>query len=422
MKETVKAKEPGFSLVELLIAMVVTLVISGAIYALIASGQASFKREPEITDMQQNLRVAMSLIQRDIAIGGMGIPAWRQVFSRLDAVPGGKAMNGHGPNSTGLVAQADGVKAAINPNCPVDATGAGTGAADPGDSGCSDWLEIWGNDGLCPTLTACKGDTGSSVTTFEGLPPCLLQVLPGPVLLSGYNACVEISKGGTYPDGSLAKGAKDCPTEANVGATQCEGGVDFLPAGVDSAVSVMWADPPGGAKTGSCDGVAGNGHAVFPHGQAPAYNPPGGPLICVQHVLLIQVVLYQVAPDPADGVPSLWRTVTGTTGVAGKGQMVARGIEDMQIHYLDGSGVWQDLPKTLASPNYDDIVRQVRVTLSARTTGGAKLQGASKLAPGANAPMVIREQMTTIGTPRAALIALEAARDPVTGSPAPKWH
>src|SRR5262245_57302726 len=72
----------GFSLVELMIALVVTLVVSGAIYGLIASGQSAFKRDPEISDRQQNVRVAMAMIQRDLVEGGSGMVGNTQVFSQ----------------------------------------------------------------------------------------------------------------------------------------------------------------------------------------------------------------------------------------------------------------------------------------------------------------------------------------------------
>ena len=48
--------QAGFSLIELMVAMVVTLIVTGAIYGLLAGGQSAFRREPQLADRQQNTR------------------------------------------------------------------------------------------------------------------------------------------------------------------------------------------------------------------------------------------------------------------------------------------------------------------------------------------------------------------------------
>jgi prepilin-type N-terminal cleavage/methylation domain-containing protein len=89
----------GFSLIELITAMLITLIVSGAIYGLLAGGQNAFRREPELTDRQQNIRVAMSMIMRDVANAGAGMPPFVQTFTPgLDACSG--CPNGGAP--TGL--------------------------------------------------------------------------------------------------------------------------------------------------------------------------------------------------------------------------------------------------------------------------------------------------------------------------------
>ena len=71
----------GFSLVELMVAMLVTMIISSAIYGLMAGGQNAFRREPELSDRQQNIRVAMDMIMNDVANAGSGMPAFMQTFT-----------------------------------------------------------------------------------------------------------------------------------------------------------------------------------------------------------------------------------------------------------------------------------------------------------------------------------------------------
>ena len=125
---------------------------------------------------------------------------------------------------------------------------------------------------------------------------------------------------------------------------------------------------------------------------------------------------YRVAPDPdpADPVPSLWRSETGRYAADGSvalepgepgftvanspWQLVARGIEDMQIEYLDGNGVWSNEPPVVVTNDWATLVRQVRITLSARVTA-QNLQGETT-AGGGGAPNAIRGQLTTVITPR----------------------
>ncbi len=79
----------GFSIVELMIAMVVTLIVTGAVFGLLSGGQSAFKVQPERTDRQQNIRSALDLIIRDVASAGVGMPSFAQVFTPL--------VNGSGP-------------------------------------------------------------------------------------------------------------------------------------------------------------------------------------------------------------------------------------------------------------------------------------------------------------------------------------
>ena len=79
-------RERGFSLIELIVAMVITMLIMGSVYGLIAGGQNAFRREPELAERQQNIRMAMDLIMKDIANAASGLPTFVQAFTPgLDA-------------------------------------------------------------------------------------------------------------------------------------------------------------------------------------------------------------------------------------------------------------------------------------------------------------------------------------------------
>jgi prepilin-type N-terminal cleavage/methylation domain-containing protein len=79
--------QAGFSLIELVIALTVTLIISGAVYQLMTAGQTAFRKEPAMADRQQSIRLGMDLISQDIFKAGYGFPQFAQVFTdSLDAV------------------------------------------------------------------------------------------------------------------------------------------------------------------------------------------------------------------------------------------------------------------------------------------------------------------------------------------------
>lgn len=65
-----KIQNCGFTLVELLVAMVISLVVMGAIYGTFKSQQDSFVIQDQVTAMQQNLRSAMYTMSRDIQMAG----------------------------------------------------------------------------------------------------------------------------------------------------------------------------------------------------------------------------------------------------------------------------------------------------------------------------------------------------------------
>jgi type IV pilus assembly protein PilW len=367
----------GFSMVELLVAMLITIIISGAIYGLIAGGASAARREPAVADRQQNLRISMDLLTRDIQNAGNGVPAYLQLFAA--SLPGGVSMNGAGPQG---------------PNGPTDR------------------IQIRGNDGSCPSMTICDPGGGSSVATGTVLPPCFH--LPGPILVW------------TYPGNSSCSGCS----------------------------AVMWGCEPGPGTTNACSGAGTNGHVVFPHGQAPEYNPSGGPPFDADGMTSVGLYEWKVLID-AEGVPNLWRTSFDPASVTVSGRcaadnagsgfgwvMVARGIEDLQFQYMMqgnvGSGLeppvdpnddtttgWRNVsvdqalvPGTVigtgaVNNSFDPMltVRQVRITLGARTIGVGSLQGetTSPNTSMTSGRTALRESMTTVVSPRAALTMLSHA-------------
>jgi type IV pilus assembly protein PilW len=61
---------PGFTLLELLIAMVVGLVVLGAVYAVFTVQNTQLSNQESMTEMQQNARIAMEMMTREIGLAG----------------------------------------------------------------------------------------------------------------------------------------------------------------------------------------------------------------------------------------------------------------------------------------------------------------------------------------------------------------
>ena len=65
----------GFTLIEMMIAMAITLVVMAAIVALVNSAQAAFQAQNEVPDMQQRLRASIDMLSTDVrSAGGIEAP------------------------------------------------------------------------------------------------------------------------------------------------------------------------------------------------------------------------------------------------------------------------------------------------------------------------------------------------------------
>jgi prepilin-type N-terminal cleavage/methylation domain-containing protein len=366
-------RERGFSLVEMMVAMLITLIVSGAIYGLMAAGGNAFQREPELADRQQNIRVAMDSLTRDVYQAGAGLPTFSQVFSRQD--PAGACVAGL--NGCGVAGS-------------LGVTPAGTRA--PGDGGDpstnSDVLELVTIDERCPSQTVCSakaGGTANSFATREGVPACFN--LPGLALLTD-NVSVAIQ-----PASVVA------PMACDTGGSAARNGALQLAAPLAPWTSVLPLPT----------------QAV----------PPNQPVV---FVYAGRVVRYRIgnSTDTQDTAPALWRSASGryatdgstptepgVAGFTGAGlspwELVARGIEDLQVEYMGGDLVWRNRPPTSVNADWTSLVRKVRITLSARTSA-PNLQG--QTTAGGAGPNAVRGQLVTEIAPRASYGELQMANPP----------
>src|SRR5688500_3866091 len=63
----------GFSLVELLLAMAMTVSFGGAVMSLITAGQSMARMQPDAADVQQRARFALQTLGGELAIAGAGL-------------------------------------------------------------------------------------------------------------------------------------------------------------------------------------------------------------------------------------------------------------------------------------------------------------------------------------------------------------
>ena len=66
--------EAGFSLIEVMSALVILAIAMTAVFATFISQQKSFTMQSRVAEMQQNLRQAVEYMSRDIRMAGYGIP------------------------------------------------------------------------------------------------------------------------------------------------------------------------------------------------------------------------------------------------------------------------------------------------------------------------------------------------------------
>jgi prepilin-type N-terminal cleavage/methylation domain-containing protein len=76
---SVRKNEPGFTLIEIMIALAIAGILLVSIYNLYISQSRTYTVQEQVSEMQQNARVAMNIISRDIRMAGFGQPSWTTI-------------------------------------------------------------------------------------------------------------------------------------------------------------------------------------------------------------------------------------------------------------------------------------------------------------------------------------------------------
>lgn len=66
-------KEEGFTIIELMVALVIAAIVTAAVYAIFITQQKTYAIQSGVTDMQQNARAAVMLMVRDLRMAGADI-------------------------------------------------------------------------------------------------------------------------------------------------------------------------------------------------------------------------------------------------------------------------------------------------------------------------------------------------------------
>jgi type IV pilus assembly protein PilW len=68
------AEQAGFTLIELMVGMAVAVIVVAAAFTILTTTSKSLRANEQVVDTQQNLRMAMEMIVRDIKLAGFGSP------------------------------------------------------------------------------------------------------------------------------------------------------------------------------------------------------------------------------------------------------------------------------------------------------------------------------------------------------------
>jgi prepilin-type N-terminal cleavage/methylation domain-containing protein len=85
---TSRHAQHGFTLIELLITMAITGILMSAIANAFITQRKSFALQEQISEMRQNVRVAVDGIVREVRMTGYGVPPASQLSAWIDWIPG----------------------------------------------------------------------------------------------------------------------------------------------------------------------------------------------------------------------------------------------------------------------------------------------------------------------------------------------
>ena len=83
-RRTVVGDERGFTIVEMLVATIIMVTVTGTIFSLVNPARGAYRAQPEVSDMQQRLRVGTMFLANDLLMAGAGSPAGSNLMGALN--------------------------------------------------------------------------------------------------------------------------------------------------------------------------------------------------------------------------------------------------------------------------------------------------------------------------------------------------
>jgi len=251
----------GFTLIEVMVGMVIAVIVTAAAFTILTTTSKSLRANEQIVDTQQNIRLAMEMLARDVKMAGFGNPGktignCTNVIVPLDQTPTGADA---GPDSVQLLVPMARTSGANRWTLKVPTTPAGTtqltlqagAVADMVNSGLvanQSYISIGG-----ATTVQVTGLDASASTINVSIPPplwfqqedqiYLLQCIryqvvqpPDPANLCGGNApCLTRGVAGVVAgpnaEGPIAEGIEDLQL-----AYACDGCVTAINSGIPDRI------------------------------------------------------------------------------------------------------------------------------------------------------------------------------------------
>src|SRR6476646_90489 len=95
----------GFTLIEVMIAVVLATLVAAAAFTILTTTNKAVKANEQVAGTQQNVRIAMELLSRDIKMAGFGNPGVAIGNCTYPIMPADKTPTGvdNGPDSVQLL-------------------------------------------------------------------------------------------------------------------------------------------------------------------------------------------------------------------------------------------------------------------------------------------------------------------------------
>ncbi len=327
MRTPLRLRERGFTLIEVLIAVAITMIVMASVFTLLHRGQRTFTREPEVADMYANARAGLDRIGQDLTMAGYNTP----INMPIMWFDGG----GITPDEVTII-YAD-PEIPISQPKPCGAGGGGPGGGPGGGGGPCNTI------GTSAVLNIDPNSVNPQPADFEQAyaDGMVLFAIQGP---NGNPACDAVAPG-------------IIPFEVT-GPPDCTG------AG------------GGGSGAAGCDTLMVNHN---PGAGAAGLNVPGGFNNDVQVdcaiIGVFHVVQYRVNPLPPTANPALERR---DIALGEPWNPLAINIENLQVQYAQGmANLFEDVPSLTPTGNDPNSwITRVRVTVSGRSEK-RDLEGAS---------------------------------------------